>query len=86
MKTLPHPGPPPTVGEGKVGGIFVAEAAEIANVHQGSTHDAKRLDHNVPLCTTYFSGRVFGNEGFLGELVPPLAGLAVQLRCSGIKP
>jgi len=47
---------------------FTAEAAEIAKVHQGSTDDAKRLDHNVPLCTTYFSGRVFGNEGFLGDL------------------
>ena len=29
MKTLPHPGPP-TVGEGKVGGIFVAEYAKTA--------------------------------------------------------
>ena len=28
MKTLPHPGPPPTVGEGKVGGIFAAGYTE----------------------------------------------------------
>ena len=32
MKTLPHPGPPPSAGEGRVGGIFVTGLAAPAGL------------------------------------------------------
>ena len=77
MKTLPHPGPPPTVGEGRVGGIFVAEGAETAKGNQTSPRTEKYQRVLCVLCVLCGSIALSGYRCGVTLVVPgfPVKGL-----------